>query len=124
VFLAAELEGITLVSLLVYEPVTLSILLMATMAIIILWFQLEKGSRKVSRLLSGFVVSAILMAFGYHYFPDVIITQTGENLSVFNSAALGKPIESLAWALLIGSLFILPSLFYLLFSFQRSKVVE
>lgn len=124
VFLAAELEGIALVSLLIQEPLTLSILLLATLALAFLWFQVEKGNRKLSRALSGSVVCAILIAFGYHYFPDIIITQSGENLSVFNSAALGKPIETLAWALLIGSLFILPSLFYLLFSFQRSKVVE
>ncbi|MBN3583167.1 cytochrome d ubiquinol oxidase subunit II [Algoriphagus aestuarii] len=124
VFLAAEVEGIDLVSLLVQEPMTLSILLLATLALVFLWFQIEKGNRKLSRALSGFVVSAILIAFGYHYFPDIIITQSGENLSVFNSSATGKPIETLAWALLIGSLFILPSLFYLLFSFQRSKVVE
>ncbi|MBN7817338.1 cytochrome d ubiquinol oxidase subunit II [Algoriphagus pacificus] len=124
VFLAAELEGIALVSLLIQEPLTLSILLLATLALVFLWFQVEKGNRKLSRALSGFVVSAILIAFGYHYFPDIIITQSGENLSVFNSAAIGKPIETLAWALLIGSLFILPSLFYLLFSFQRSKVME
>ena len=124
VFLAAELEGIALVSLLIQEPLTLFILLLATLALVFLWFQVEKGNRKLSRALSGFIVSAILIAFGYHYFPDIIITQSGENLSVFNSAATGKPIETLAWALLIGSLFILPSLFYLLFSFQRSKVME
>ncbi|WP_373399345.1 cytochrome d ubiquinol oxidase subunit II [Algoriphagus halophilus] len=123
VFLAAEVEGIALVSLLVQEPLTLSILLLATLALVFLWFQVEKGNRKLSRALSGFIVSAILIAFGYHYFPDIIITQSGENLSVFNSAAVGKPIETLAWALMIGSLFILPSLFYLLFSFQRSKVM-
>lgn len=123
VFLAAEVEGIALVSLLVQEPLTLSILLLATLALVFLWFQVEKGNRKLSRALSGFIVSAILIAFGYHYFPDIIITQSGENLSVFNSAAVGKSIETLAWALLIGSLFILPSLFYLLFSFQRSKVI-
>ena len=124
VFLAAELEGIALVSLLIQEPLTLSILLLSTLVLVFLWFQIGKGNRKLSRALSGFVVSAILIAFGYHYFPDIIIIQSGENLSVFNSAAIGKPIETLAWALLIGSLFILPSLFYLLFSFQRSKVVE
>lgn len=123
VFLAAEVEGIALVSLLVQEPLTLSILLLATLALVFLWFQVEKGNRKLSRALSGFIVSAILIAFGYHYFPDIIITQSGENLSVFNSAAVGKPIETLALALMIGSLFILPSLFYLLFSFQRSKVM-
>lgn len=124
VFFAAEIHGIELIRLLILEPITLSILALATSAILFLWFQLEKGKRKVSRFLSGFVVAAILIAFGYHYYPDIVIVQSGANLSVLNSAALGKPIDSLAWALLIGSLFILPSLFYLLFSFQRSKVAE
>jgi cytochrome d ubiquinol oxidase subunit II len=124
VFVAAIIDGIELMSLILLEPITLMILLVATVAIVILWFQLENGKRKVSRFLSGFVVIAILTAFGYHYFPDIVIIQNGLNLSVFNAAAVGKPIDSLAWALLIGSLFILPSLFYLMFSFQRSKVEE
>lgn len=124
VFLAAQWEGLGLIQLLIYEPVTLAILFFATIAMIGLWFQLENGKSKVSRVVSGFIVSAILIAFGYHYFPDIVILRNGQNLSVFNAAALGKPIQTLAWALLIGSLFILPSLFYLLFSFQRSKVME
>lgn len=124
VFLAAEVDGLGLAHLLLLEPITIGILFFATVSLVMLWLQLGKGKRKVSRFLSGFVVSAILLAFGYHYFPNIILTESGENLSVFNSAALGKPIDSLAWALLIGSLLILPSLFYLLFSFQRPKTVE
>ncbi len=124
VFLTAELEGMSLVKLLFNEPISLAILVMATLAISTLWFQLENGKRRVSRILSGFVVSAILLAFGFHYFPDIVIIQGAENLSVFNAAAVGKPIDSLGWALLIGGFFILPSLFYLLYSFQRPKVAE
>lgn len=123
VFLSAELEEIPLMNLLIHEPITLGILLIATLAIVFLWFQLKNGKRKLSRFLSGVVVTAILLAFGFHYFPDIVILSEGENLSVFNSAAMGKPIKSLAYALLIGSVFILPSLFYLLFSFQRNKTI-
>jgi cytochrome d ubiquinol oxidase subunit II len=35
-----------------------------------------------------------------------------------------KAIESLALALLIGSLFILPALFYLIYSFQKKQPNE
>ncbi|MBN7813010.1 cytochrome d ubiquinol oxidase subunit II [Algoriphagus sp. H41] len=121
VFLAAELQNVPLIGLLLNESLTLGILFLASVAMALLWIQLPKAKKAFSRFLAGAVVTAILMAFGYHYFPDMVILQIGENLSVFNSAALGKPIETLAWALLIGSIFILPSLGYLIYSFQREK---
>ena len=121
VFLAAEIQEVPLVGLLVGEWITLGILLLATAAMAVLFMQLPTAGRVLSRILAGFVVSAILLAFGYHYFPDVVITSSGQNLSVFNSAAMGKPIETLAWSLLIGSVFILPSLGYLIYSFQREN---
>ncbi|PZX51334.1 cytochrome d ubiquinol oxidase subunit II [Algoriphagus chordae] len=124
VFAASIIDKVPLVGLLLTEWITVGTLVLATLAIVFLWLKLQEGSKTLVRLLSGFVVSAILLAFGYHYFPDLIILKSGENLSFFNSAAMGKPIDTLAWALLIGSLFILPSLFYLLYSFQKPKSVE
>lgn len=121
VFLASIVDGVPLVGLLLEEIITLGILLLATLAMIFLWNSLKGGNQIVVRLLSGFVVSAILVAFGYHYFPDLVVIKSGENLSFFNSSAIGKPIDTLAWALLIGSIFILPSLFYLVYSFQKNK---
>jgi cytochrome d ubiquinol oxidase subunit II len=119
VFLAAELQEVPLIGLLLGEWITVGVLLMATVAMVVLWIQLPRLERLLSRILAGFIVSAILLAFGYHYFPDMVITSSGENLSVFNAAAVGKPIDTLAWALLIGSVFILPSLGYLIYSFQK-----
>ena len=124
VFAASLIDEVPLVGLLLKEWITIGVLVLATLAIVVLWLKLESGSKMLIRFLSGFIVSAILLAFGYHYFPDIIITKSGEDLSVFNSSAIGKPIDTLAWALLIGSLFILPSLFYLLYSFQGDKVSE
>lgn len=121
VFSASYLDNVPLIHLLLQEIITLGLLVLATIAMIYLWKSLKGGNQILIRLLSGFVVSAILLAFGYHYFPDLVIIKSGENLSFFNSAATGKPIETLAWALLIGSIFILPSLFYLLYSFQKNK---
>jgi len=124
VFAASIIDEVPLVGLLLKEWITIGTLVLATLAVVLLWMKLRDGSKIMVRLLSGFVVTAILVAFGYHYFPDMIITKSGENLSVFNSSAIGKPIDTLAWALLIGSLFILPSLLYLLYSFQGSKEPE
>ncbi|PZX57694.1 cytochrome d ubiquinol oxidase subunit II [Algoriphagus ratkowskyi] len=124
VFGASIIDEVPLVGLLFTEWITIGILVLATLAIALLWLNLKNGNKILVRLLSGFVVAAILSAFGYHYFPDLIILKSGENLSVFNSSATGKSITTLAWALMIGSVFILPSLFYLLYSFQSGNEVE
>ncbi|REG91395.1 cytochrome d ubiquinol oxidase subunit II [Algoriphagus antarcticus] len=121
VFAASIIDEVPLVGLLLKEWITIGTLVLATIAVVVLWMKLKEGNKMMVRFLSGFVVTAILLAFGYHYFPDIIITKSGENLSVFNSSAIGKPIDTLAWALLVGSLFILPSLGYLIYSFQGSK---
>jgi cytochrome d ubiquinol oxidase subunit II len=121
VFAAAELEEVPLIGLLVNEWITLGILLLATAAMVLLWRRLPSAGKMLSRVSAGFVVSAILLAFGYHYYPEMVITSSGENLSFYNAAAEGKPIETLAWALLIGSVFILPSLGYLMYSFQKAE---
>lgn len=124
VFLASIVDEVPLIGLLLQEIITIGMLILATLAMIYLWISLKSGNQILVRLLSGIVVSAILLAFGYHYFPYLVIIKSGESLSFFNAAATGKPIETLAWALLIGSIFILPSLYYLLYSFQKNMVSE
>lgn len=124
VFIAAEIEGISLMWQLVTEPVTLVVLLISTGSLIGLWYFLNKGNKLFSRLTAGFQIFMILFALGYHYFPVFIVVQNGANLSLYNAAAPGKPIEMLGWALIIGSVFILPSLFYLIYSFQRGRKIS
>jgi cytochrome d ubiquinol oxidase subunit II len=45
-------------------------------------------------------------------------------LSLFKHQAPPATMNALAWALLIGSLFILPALFYLYYSFQKDRFAE
>lgn len=123
VFLAAELEGISLMRDLIANPFTLTILLLATASLALLWFYLGKNKKVRTRLIAGFQISMILFAVGFHYFPDFIILKGGDSLSLYNAAAMGKPIITLGWALLIGGVFIIPSLVYLIYSFQRNRSV-
>ncbi len=123
VFLAAELEGISLMRDLIANPFTLTILLLATASLVLLWFYLGKDKKVLTRLIAGFQISMILFAVGFHYFPDFIILKGGNNLSLYSAAAMGKPIITLGWALLIGGVFIIPSLVYLIYSFQRNRSV-
>jgi cytochrome d ubiquinol oxidase subunit II len=61
----------------------------------------------------------ILLAVGYMHFPNFIMVKSGENLSLLALHAPAKTIDDLGWALFIGSFLILPSLFYLYYSFGR-----
>ena len=119
VFFAAYVDGLSLMVELITEPVTLTILILASLSLLLLWHFLNKQKAAASRLVAGFQITMILLALGYHYFPDFLVMHNGANLSLFNAAATGKPITTLAWALILGSIFILPSLFYLIYSFQK-----
>ena len=119
VFFAAYVDGLSLMVELITQPVTLVILILASFSLWLLWHFLNKQKAVASRLVAGFQITMILLALGYHYFPDFLIMQNGKSLSLFNSAALGQPIVTLGWALILGSIFILPSLFYLIYSFQK-----
>jgi len=73
------------------------------------------------RILAGFQVTMILLAISYAHFPNFVILQGADNLSLLEDQAPEKTMEALGWALLIGSTFILPALFYLYFSFQKGE---
>ena len=66
----------------------------------------------------------ILLAVSYAHFPDFIITRSGENLSLWQTQAPASTIAALGWALVLGSVFILPFLIYLFYSFQKHPVHE
>lgn len=123
VFLAAEIDQLQLMREIISEPVTLTVLLLATLSLVILWHFLNTGRYIAARIVAGAQVIMILFALGYHYFPVFVVMQQGQNLSLFNAAAIGA-VDSLAWALILGSIFILPALFYLIYSFQKSVSPE
>ncbi len=106
---------------LVTKPVTLIILVLATASLALLWYFLGQNKKVHTRLIAGFQISMILFALGFHYFPDFIVIEGGNNLSLYNNAAPAKSIEALGWALLIGGVFIIPSLVYLIYSFQKER---
>lgn len=119
VFLVAEATGIGLMKGLVTQPVTLVVLVVATLLLVPLWLYLRKQRKILTRCIAGLQVSLILFAPAYYYYPDFIITSDNENLSLMQEAAPEATMIILGWSLILGSLFILPALFYLIYSFQR-----
>jgi cytochrome bd ubiquinol oxidase subunit II len=123
VFLAAEIENIHLAHWIFGNPVSLLAVITASISLALLWLMVYKGKRKVIRVFAAFQVTMILLSVGYMHYPNFIMVKSGQNLSLLIQHAPAKTIEDLALGLLIGSFLILPSLFYLFYSFQKKDQI-
>lgn len=121
VFIAAHYEQIPLLDWIFGHWIGSLAIGAASISLIFLWISLSKNRAILIRLLAGFQVSMILLAATYIHFPKIILLKGGASLSLVEDAGLNKTIEALAWALLLGSIFILPALFYLIYSFEKKK---
>ena len=119
VFIAAYVENIPLGYWIFGNTVSLIATSAAGISLVVLWYLLHKQKTKLIRILAGFQVTMILAATTYSHYPNIVILKNGNYLSLIEHQGHARTIESLAWALLIGSVFILPALFYLLYSFQK-----
>ncbi len=123
VFLAADLEDIRLAHFIFGNPVSLIAVITAFISLLVMWLMILKGKKKIIRVFAAFQVTMILLAVGYMHFPYVIMIKGGENLSLLSLHATAKTIDDLGWGLFIGSFLILPSLFYLYYSFQKKEEI-
>ena len=119
VFLAARIDDVPLVSWVITDPVGLTAVIAASISVVALWRTIRTGNRWVTRGLVVFQVTMILLAISHEHFPDLVLLRSGENLSLLEHHAPARTVEALAWALLAGSILILPALFYLYYSFQK-----
>jgi cytochrome d ubiquinol oxidase subunit II len=122
VFIAAVIDDIPLVQWVFGDFVGLAAVVSATVSLVSLWRWINSKQVMIPRILAGFQVTMILLAISYAHFPNFVIMAQGETLSLLDNRAPEETIEALGWALLIGSVFILPALFYLYYSFKRKDV--
>lgn len=118
VFLAAEIENIHLALWIFGNPISLIAVIAASISLVLLWVTISNGKRLIARAFAAFQVSMILLSVGYRHYPNFIMIKGGENMSLLTEHATEKTIDTLGTALLAGSLLILPSLFYLYYSFK------
>ncbi|BAU54365.1 cytochrome d ubiquinol oxidase subunit II [Mucilaginibacter gotjawali] len=123
VFIAAGFENVRLAHWIFGNSVSLTAVIAATISLILLWVLISRGKKKIIRIFAGFQVTMILLAVGYMHYPYFIMIKGGQNLSLMSLHAPNKTIDDLGWALFIGSFLILPSLFYLYYSFQKKNDV-
>lgn len=122
VFAAAHYEGLPLLNWVLGNAVGRAALGLATVSLGLLWYWLDRGHAGLLRVLAAFQVTMILLAIGYAHFPNFLLVRGGANLSLVGELAPVRTVQTLGWALLLGSVFILPALFYLYFSFERDKI--
>lgn len=121
VFIAAGIENIPLANWIFGNVVSLTAVISAAISLLALWLLIYYGKKKIVRVFAAFQVTMILLSVGYTHFPNLVMVKGGQNLSLLANHAPDKTIEDLGLGLLIGSLLILPSLFYLFYSFQKKN---
>jgi len=124
VFIAAYFKEIPLLDWVFGNAVGIIAISSATISLIALWYLLNSKRDGILRLLAGFQITMILLTITLKHFPNIVILKNGNFLSLMEHKGHDKTIEALAWALLLGSIFILPALFYLIYSFQKKKPVK
>jgi cytochrome bd ubiquinol oxidase subunit II len=118
VFIAAIIDDVPLLQWIFGNAWGILAFAMATVSLSTLWIAIRARSIWIPRIMAAFQVSMILFAVTFAHFPDFIILKDGTNLSLFEHQAPEKTMTSLGTALLIGSIFILPALYYLYYSFK------
>lgn len=121
VFVTAWIDGIPLANWIFGTTVGLIAVIAAGISLIILWVLIYSGNAIIIRLLAGFQVTMIMLALGYAHFPDFIVIKNGPNLTLMDHRATMQTINALGWALLIGTVFIIPALFYLYYKFKHKE---
>lgn len=120
VFIAAEIENVPVKNWVFGNLPGILAIALATASLILMWYLINKGRSVVIRVLAGFQVAMILFATTYIHYPNIVVLDNGY-LSLIEHQGHDKTIQALGWALLLGSIFILPALFYLIYSFKRKK---
>jgi cytochrome d ubiquinol oxidase subunit II len=124
VFITAISDNIPLVQWVFGNPIGVAAVTLASTSLIILWYLIYKGGSKRLRFLAGFQITMILLTVTYKHYPNIVILKNGGYLSLIENKGADKAIEALGLALLIGSIFILPALIYLIYSFQKRNPEE
>ncbi|MDR2674218.1 MAG: cytochrome d ubiquinol oxidase subunit II [Opitutaceae bacterium] len=120
VFAASTLEHESLPALFLRTPAALAALGLATLLCIALWAAARARRARhalVTRVIAGGQVTLILLGWWLLYAPNAMLTAAGP-LNLYAEAAPPATLRQLVAALLVGSLFIFPSLFFLLRVFK------
>lgn len=121
VFTSAEFNGLPLFSMYINSWFALSMVILATVLIPLLWWSLQKEKTILSRTLAAGQVTAVMLAWFWVQMPVVIRQMGPTDITFYNSVAPEATLWQLFFALIVGSFIILPSLYYLMKVFKGSQ---
>jgi len=121
VLIAARIENIPLYHWLFGNPVSAGAILSALLSLVLFWLRMYKRKPVFLRFLAAFQVTMLFVAVSYSHYPNIVLLKNGSSISL-DMPGDNHTIKVLGWALLIGSVFILPAVFYLIYSFDEKKV--
>lgn len=119
VFIAAIIDQVPLLEWIFGNAVGIAAVILATASLWALWYYIGLRNIWIPRILAGFQVAMILIALTYAHFPYFLILKHNNALSLFEHQAPSSTMQALGIALLAGSVFILPALYYLYYSFKK-----
>jgi cytochrome d ubiquinol oxidase subunit II len=119
IFLTAYFEGIPMIHWVFGNPVSILAGACSLCGFIILWVLVQKGSIRGTRICAGAMVTTMLIAGTISHYPEIILLKGGGSVSLFDQGGSPETMSMLAIALLGGGLFIVPSLAYLVYSFDK-----
>ncbi|MCW3161059.1 cytochrome d ubiquinol oxidase subunit II [Chryseobacterium oryctis] len=121
VFFTAYVSDIPLLMWIFSKPLGIMATVFATICLLLILKAMRNKKLLPVRALAGFQIVMILVAATYQHNPNIILLGNGLHLSLTQHIASPKTISVLGWALILGSVFILPFLFYLMASFSKLR---
>jgi cytochrome d ubiquinol oxidase subunit II len=123
VFYTSWLDGVGLVEDFMANPLSLACLIGATVLFLALWLASSRHHVYLARVLAAGQVTLILLGWYFVHAPRIFVAK-GTDISFYQAAAPKATLIQLVIALLVGSIFIFPSLFYLLKVFKSHPGAE
>ena len=121
VFVTAYIEDIPLLPRMLQHPLSLLAIVVASLLIAVVWFGLNRHKVWLTRLSLAAQMSAILLAWIWTLYPDIIVYADGTSIQLLDTAAPEATLKYLAYALVCGSLLIFPALYYLFRIFKLEQ---
>jgi len=112
VLIAGMQLGTPLHLMLIQSPITLVLMIVATMALILSLASLLLRRYMLARVLAGGAIAGVVLGWIWVRFPTVMETTTGP-ISLYSVAAPAATLKLLLGALVCGSVLIFPGLYYL-----------
>ncbi|MDF2514936.1 MAG: cytochrome ubiquinol oxidase subunit [Sphingobacterium sp.] len=115
-------NDISFASRLLGNCVSVSCLYIALALFCWMWlFAFKEGDGNRLRLIASAQITFLFIAVAYSYYPVLVTLKNDFGLSLMDVQGSSLTIRYLGFAMLVGSVFILPALGYLLYSFQRKR---